>query len=145
MFAVVRYGAKQYKVQKDDVLKLERVEGDEGAVVVLEDVLAAGDASGLKTGKVKVAVEIIGQGKDDKKIIFKKRRRQNYRRTRGHRQQVTWVKVQDIGENVQAKAAPAEKKQKKAEAAAPAKKAEAKAAPAKKTTAAKKPAAKKNS
>jgi large subunit ribosomal protein L21 len=142
MFAVVRYGAKQYKVQKDDVLKLERVEGDEGAVVVLEDVLASGDASGLKIGaKVKVAVEILGQAKDEKKIIFKKRRRQNYRRTRGHRQKVTWVKVQDIGENVQAKAAPAEKKQKK-EAAAPAKKAEAKPAEAKKT-AAKKPAAKK--
>jgi large subunit ribosomal protein L21 len=143
MFAVVRSGGKQYKVKKDDVLKLEKIEAEEGAVIILSDVLGVGEEGGKITigSKAKVAAEVLSQAKDEKKIIFKKKRRHNYRRKRGHRQRVTWVKIQEIGENVQAKAAPAEKKEKKA--AAPAPKKEAKPA-AEKAAApkAKKPAAK---
>jgi large subunit ribosomal protein L21 len=148
MFAVVKTGGKQYKVQKNDVLKLEKISGTEGEIILLEDVLAVGDEKGITLGnprveKVKVAAEVLEQKKDTKVIIFKKRRRQNSRRKNGHRQQVTVVRIQDIGENVKAKAAPA-KKAEATPAAKPAAKAAAK--PAEKKTEAKpaaKPAAKK--
>jgi large subunit ribosomal protein L21 len=136
MFAVFKSGGKQYKVAAGDVLKVEKLEGEKGSVVVFDTILAVGDANGLKAaGSTKVSAEIINQTKDDKVLIFKKKRRHNYRRKRGHRQPITWVKIQEIGENLKAKAAAP-----KAEAKTEAKK-EAKAAAPKKAAASKKPAA----
>lgn len=156
MFAVVKTGGKQYKVAKNDVIKLEKVDGDAGAVILLEDVIALTNDKGEvtlgaeKLGKVSVAAEVLEQGKGDKVIVFKKKRRHNYRRKQGHRQFETVVRIQDIGEGLKAKAAPAEKPAAKKESAKPAeKKADAKPAAKKesekteKKAAAKKPAAKK--
>ncbi|MFT5489194.1 MAG: large subunit ribosomal protein L21 [Paracoccaceae bacterium] len=152
MYAVVKTGGKQYRVAKDDVLTVEKLDGEAGAVVELEEVLAIDDGKGLTIGTpmidgARVAATVLEQKKADKVIIFKKKRRQNYRRTKGHRQQVTVIRISDILAKGQkaaaAKAAPA------ADADAPAKKAPAKAkakapakAKAKAKTAAKKAPAK---
>lgn len=152
MYAVVKTGGKQYRVAKDDVLTVEKLDGEAGAVVELEEVLAIDDGKGLTIGTpmidgARVAATVLEQKKADTVIIFKKKRRQNYRRTKGHRQQVTVIRISDILAKGQkaaaAKAAPA------ADADAPAKKAPAKAkakapakAKAKAKTAAKKAPAK---
>jgi large subunit ribosomal protein L21 len=117
MFAVVRTGGKQYRVAPGDKIVVEKLAGEAGDSVTLDDVLFAseGAAKGLT-----VAAEIIAQAKADKVIIFKKRRRHNYRRRNGHRQQHTILKITAVGS---AKAAP--------------KAAAAKADPAPKATAAK--------
>lgn len=154
MYAVVKTGGKQYRVAKDDVLTVEKLDGEAGAVVELEQVLAMDDGKGLTIGTptvdgVRVAATVLEQKKSDKVLIFKKKRRKNYRRTKGHRQQVTVLRIGDIlakGQKaVAAKAAPATETPATdaAEAKAPAKKAPAKAkakAPAKAKA---KPAAKK--
>lgn len=143
MFAVVRTGGKQYRVAAGDRIVVEKIDGDAGASVTLGDVLLAGEGSELKaTAGLTVAAEIVAQAKADKVIVFKKRRRHNYRRRNGHRQQHTILKIVSIGgeQKQQAKAPAAEA----APAAQPAPVAAApEAAPAKKTAAAKKPAAKK--
>ncbi|MCP5361631.1 MAG: 50S ribosomal protein L21 [Hyphomicrobiales bacterium] len=156
MFAIFKTGGKQYKVQKDGVLKIEKIAGNAGDVVVFDEVILTADDKGKATvgaplvKDVKVSAEILGQDKDDKVLVFKKKRRHNYRRKRGHRQQVTWVKVQEIGTGLTAKAgtgAKAAPKKAAAEAKETAKEAKASAKPAaaKKADkpAAKKPAAKK--
>lgn len=164
MFAVIKTGGKQYKVAKNDLIKVEKIEGDVGSTVVFDEVLAVGEDKKVTLGtplvkNMKVSAEILNHEKDDKVIVFKKKRRQNYRRKQGHRQNVVWLRIQDIGEGLTAKAAPKTKaadkpkveekkaEAKKAEAAkkptAEAAPAEAKKAPAKKSEAAKKPAAKK--
>lgn len=127
MYAVVKTGGKQYRVAKDDVIVVEKLTGDAGDVVELDDVLAMDDGSGLTVGTptvdgVRVAATVLEQKKADKVIIFKKKRRKNYRRTRGHRQQVTVLRVTDIlakGQKAPAAAA-------RADEAAPAAKAKAK-------------------
>ena len=149
MYAVVKTGGKQYRVAKDDVLTIEKLDGEAGAVIELEQVLAINDGKGLTIGTpmidgARVAATVLEQKKGEKVLIFKKKRRQNYRRTKGHRQQLTVIRISDIlakGQKaVAAKAAPA------TDADAPAKKAPAKAkakAPAKakaKTVAKKAPA-----
>ncbi len=101
MFAVIKTGGKQYKVAKDDVLKVEKLDGDAGDVVTLSDVLMVGDDANVTVGAplvdgASVAAEIVEQGRGDKIIVFKKRRRQNYRRKMGHRQSLTTLKVTDI-------------------------------------------------
>jgi len=150
MYAVVKTGGKQYRVAKNDVLTVEKLDGDAGASVELGEVLAMDDGKGLTVGAplvdgARVAAEVLEQKKGDKVVIFKKKRRKNYRRTRGHRQPLTVIRISDILAKGQkaaaAKAAPA------ADADAPAKKAPAKAkakakAPAKAKTAAKKAPAK---
>lgn len=146
MYAVVKTGGKQYRVAKNDVLTVEKLDGEAGAVVELEEVLAMNDGNGLTIGTpmvdgARVAATVLEQKKGDKVIIFKKKRRKNYRRTRGHRQQLTVIRISDILAKGQkaaaASAAPA------ADADAPAKKAPAKAkAKAKAKTAAKKAPAK---
>ncbi len=133
MFAVVRTGGKQYRVAAGDKIVVEKLDGEAGAKVTLGDVLLAGEGGELKaTAGLTVAAEIVAQEKADKVIVFKKRRRHNYRRRNGHRQQLTILKIVAIGEQKEAKAKPA-----KAEAApaadtaveeAPAKKAPAKKA-----------------
>ncbi|MES2338072.1 MAG: 50S ribosomal protein L21 [Pseudomonadota bacterium] len=137
MFAVVRTGGKQYRVAAGDKIVVEKMDGDAGSSVTLGDVLLAGEGSELKSvSGLTVAAEIIAQAKGEKVIVFKKRRRHNYRRKNGHRQNHTILKILSIGgEKQQAKkadAAPVE--------AAPAPTAEA-AAPAPKKAAPKKAAA----
>ena len=126
MFAVVRTGGKQYRVHPGDKIVVEKVDGNAGDKITLGDVLLAGDGGNLKsTDGLTVAAEIIAQAKGEKVTVFKKRRRHNYRRKKGHRQQHTILKIVAIGDHKeQKKAAP------KSEAA-PAAEAPAKAAPAK--------------
>lgn len=101
MYAVVKTGGKQYRVAKDDVLKIERLAGEEGDIVTLGDVLMIGDGAAVTLGApliagASVAAEIVEQARGPKIIVFKKRRRQNYRRKKGHRQQLTVVRITDI-------------------------------------------------
>ncbi|WP_375202224.1 50S ribosomal protein L21 [Hyphococcus sp.] len=101
MYAVVKTGGKQYRVSKDDILKVERLPGEAGDVITLDDVLMLGDGADVTVGAPKVdgasvAAEILEQKRDKKIIVFKKRRRQNYRRKAGHRQHLTVLKVTDI-------------------------------------------------
>jgi large subunit ribosomal protein L21 len=138
MFAVVRTGGKQYRVHPGDKIVVEKLDGSAGDKVTLGDVLLAGDGGSLKsTDGLTVAAEIVAQAKGDKVTVFKKRRRHNYRRKKGHRQQHTILKIVAVGDQKEpkkaapkAEAAPkaAEAKPKPAEAAAPAKPAKAKAA-----------------
>lgn len=97
MFAVIRTGGKQYKVANGDVLSVEKLEGVEGDKLEIVDVLMAGGKIGapLLAG-AKVLAEIVKQFRDDKVIIFKKRRRHNYRRKKGHRQYLTEIKITAI-------------------------------------------------
>jgi len=114
MFAIVRTGGKQYRVAAGDKIVVEKIEGEAGSSVTLGDVLLAGEGSDLKSvDGLTVAAEIVAQAKADKVIVFKKRRRHNYRRRNGHRQRHTILKITAIGgDNKQparaAKAAPVE-------------------------------------
>lgn len=167
MFAIVKTGGKQYRVAENDVITVERLQGEAGDTVAFEEVLLVGDDKKTETGAplvsgATVAGEILEQARGDKVLIFKKKRRKTYRRTRGHRQDLSVVRITEIltggkkpsGKKAAApKAAPKTSEEKPAEA-----KAESKAAPkdeaktetktaeskgSEKKTAAKKPAAKK--
>ena len=132
MFAVVRTGGKQYRVAAGDKIVVEKIDGEAGASITLGDVLLAGEGSELKSvAGLTVAAEIIAQAKADKVIVFKKRRRQNYRRKNGHRQNHTILRIVAIGKE-EKKAAPKKAEEPKVEAA-PA--TETKAAAPKKATA----------
>jgi large subunit ribosomal protein L21 len=100
MFAVIRTGGKQYRVVADDVLTIEKLEGDVGATLTLSEVLLlGGDKPQTGTPLVKgasVVAEILEQGKGEKVIAFKKKRRKNTHRKRGHRQPFTKVKITAI-------------------------------------------------
>ena len=100
MYAVVRTGGKQYKVAKDSVLKVESLTGDVGSKLTLGEVLLiGGDSPKVGAPLVKgasVACEILEHGQGEKVIAFKKKRRKNTHRKRGHRQHFTKVKVLDI-------------------------------------------------
>ena len=145
MFAVVRTGGKQYRVAAGDKIAVEKLAGEAGETVTLDDVLLAGEGDTIAdAAKVTVSAEIIAQAKSEKVVVFKKRRRHNYRRKAGHRQQMTLLRITDVGTG--AKKAPAKKASapKTEEAkAAPAKKAPAKKAAPKTADTEKKPAAKK--
>jgi large subunit ribosomal protein L21 len=119
MFAVVRTGGKQYRVAPGDKIVVEKVDGNAGDRVTLGDVLLAGDGGSLKsTDGLTVAAEIIAQAKADKVTVFKKRRRHNYRRKKGHRQQHTILKILAIGDHKEPKkAAPKAEAAPKTEAA----------------------------
>jgi len=97
MFAVIQTGGKQYKVAKDDVIRVEKLAGESGAEVVLDQVLMVGDKIGapLVSG-AKVKATVVAQARGEKLIIFKKRRRQNSRRKNGHRQDITILRITDI-------------------------------------------------
>ena len=108
MFAVVRTGGKQYRVAPGDKIVVEKLDGNAGDRVTLGEVLLAGDGSSLKsTDGLTVAAEIVAQAKGDKVTVFKKRRRHNYRRKKGHRQQHTILKIVAIGDHKEAKKSPA--------------------------------------
>ncbi|MCT2558519.1 50S ribosomal protein L21 [Tsuneonella sp. YG55] len=170
MFAVVRTGGKQYRVAAGDKIAVEKLAGDAGDTITLGDVLLAGEGDTLAdAAKTVVSAEIIAQAKSEKVTVFKKRRRHNYRRKAGHRQQMTLLRIVSVGDSkAEKKAAPKKeaapkdeapkadhsaqasepakgvdtKKETKAKAAAPVKDAAPKKAADKKAPA-KKPAAKK--
>ncbi len=102
MFAVIRTGGKQYRVAKDDVIKVEKLDGEAGDKIDLTDVLmVGGEGAATKVGApvlagASVKAEIIEQGRSRKVLIFKKKRRQNYRRRAGHRQHETFLKITEI-------------------------------------------------
>ena len=147
MFAVIKTGAKQYKVAVGDVIKVEKLDGETGSKVSLDNVLMVGDDKGVKIGTpavdgTVVTAEILDQDRAAKIIVFKKKRRHNYRRKAGHRQEQTVLKITDIGKATAKKAAPKAAAAKKEEPKAEVKKTAAKKATAKK--AAPKKAAPKN-
>lgn len=149
MFAVVKTGAKQYKVAAGDVIKVEKLDGEAGSNVTLDHVLMVGNDKGVEVGTptisgTVVTAEILEQARAEKIIIFKKRRRQNSRRKNGHRQELTVLRILEIGKGSAKKAAPAKAEAKPvAKKAAPKKAAEAKVEAAPKKAAPKKAAAKK--
>jgi len=100
MFAVIKTGGKQYRVAADDMLKIEKVKGEPGEIIQLGDVLVVGGDNvtfGSPTvSGASVAAEVIEQGRGPKVIAFKKRRRKNSRRKRGHRQEFTLLRVTEI-------------------------------------------------
>jgi large subunit ribosomal protein L21 len=99
MFAVVRTGGKQYRVAAGDKIVVEKLAGAAGDSIRLDDVLFAGEGSELRsTDGLIVSAEIIAQAKADKVIVFKKKRRHNYRRKAGHRQQHTILRITAIGD-----------------------------------------------
>ena len=134
MFAVVRTGGKQYRVAPGDKIAVEKLAGDAGETITLGEVLLAGEGGDLQdAGKVTVSAEIIAQAKSEKVVVFKKRRRHNYRRKAGHRQQMTLLRILSVGDSK----APA-----KVAATEQAPEAAAAETPAAKKPAAEKPAAK---
>jgi large subunit ribosomal protein L21 len=97
MFAVIQTGGKQYKVAKDDVIRVEKLAGDAGAELVLDQVLMVGDKIGAPVvAGATVTATVVAQARGEKIIIFKKRRRQNSRRKNGHRQDLTILRITDI-------------------------------------------------
>jgi len=155
MYAVFRSGGKQYRASKGEVLKLEKLDADEGASVKFDEVLLVGEGSNIKVGSPllsgsTVSAKVLRQGKSKKVSVVKFRRRKNYLRQHTHRQFFTEVEITGIGESAKKAAAPKatddeKPAAKKAATKKPAaKKAAAKKSPTKKT-AAKKPAKKKAS
>ncbi len=147
MFAVIKTGGKQYRVAAQDLLQIEKVVGDAGDVIEFNEVLMVGEGADATVGApfvdgALVTAEVVEQGRARKVIAFKKRRRQNSKRTRGHRQHLTTVRISEIltgGAKPSKKAAakkpaPAKEETKAAAPKAEAPKAEAK--PAKKEAAA---------
>ena len=101
MFAVIKTGGKQYKVQKDDKLLVEKLEAKEGDKVMLDQVLMVVDGKKTVVGEplikgAKVEATIVAQTRGPKITVFKKKRRQNYRRKKGHRQDLTMIEITNI-------------------------------------------------
>ena len=101
MFAVIKTGGKQYRVAANDLLKVEKLAGNPGDIIEFSQVLAVGDGDQATIGAPLVAgaivtAEVVEQGRHATVIAFKKRRRQNSRRTRGHRQHETTVRIDEI-------------------------------------------------
>lgn len=142
MYAIIRTGGKQYKVAKNDVITIEKISGEAGATVDLDEVLMIGDGADVAVGAplvvgAKVVAEVLEQTRADKILVFKKKRRKGYRRTQGHRQDITILRVTDL---LTADAKPAKAKA-KAKTEANTEKTPAKKAAPKTATKAKKPAA----
>ena len=100
-YAVIRTGGKQYRVAPGDVVRVERLGGDVGAAVEFTEVLLTAGDGAVRVGTpivegAHVRGEIVAQGRDRKVLVYKKKRRKNYRRRRGHRQSVTTVRVTEI-------------------------------------------------
>tara|TARA_R110002020_G_scaffold59673_2_gene162504 strand:+ start:7232 stop:7846 length:615 start_codon:yes stop_codon:yes gene_type:complete len=126
MFAVIKTGGKQYRVAANDVLTIEKLEGAAGDTVEFTEVLMVGEGAGATVGAplvdgAMVVAEVVEQGRARKVLAFKKRRRQNSKRIRGHRQHQTVVKITDIltgGAKPSKKAAPKKEAAPKADAPA---------------------------
>ncbi len=130
MFAVVKTGGKQYRVTEGDVIRVEKLAGETGSTISFDEVLMLGTEGDVTVGTplisgASVKAEVLDQRKDKKIVVFKKKRRHNYRRTKGHRQEITVLRVTEIAAKAK-KAAP-----KKAEAATDEAGTEKKAAPKK--------------
>lgn len=100
MFAVIKTGGKQYKVVEDQIVEVEKLPGQPGEIVQLGNVLMLGgdppQVGSPEIAGASVAVEVLEQGRGEKVIAFKKRRRKNSRRKRGHRQEFTRIRVSEI-------------------------------------------------
>ena len=101
MFAVIRTGGKQYRVVKDDVISVEKLAGEPGATIELGEVLMVGEGGSATQGTpivagAAVSATVIEQKRGPKILVFKKRRRHNYRRKNGHRQSVTVLRIDEI-------------------------------------------------
>jgi large subunit ribosomal protein L21 len=147
MYAVFRSGGKQYRAAKGDVLRLEKIEAEEGATVSFDEVLLVGEGADIKVGSpvlsgTSVSGKVLRQGKSKKVSVVKFKRRQNYLRQGSHRQFFTEVEITDIGGSAKKKAAP-KKAEKAVEKPAAESQGDKKKAAPKKKAVAKKPAAKK--
>ena len=101
MFAIISTGGKQYKVSENTILSVSKIEGKDGDKISIEDVLFACDGSHFSVGSpqidgAKVNAEIVRQDRDKKILVFKKKRRKNYRRLNGHRQDITFLKINTL-------------------------------------------------
>lgn len=101
MYAVINTGGKQYKVAPGDIVRVETLEGQKGDMVEIKDVYMIVDGDTISVGKpmlatAKITAEVVEQGRGEKLLIFKHRRRKGYRRTNGHRQNYTAIKVKEI-------------------------------------------------
>jgi large subunit ribosomal protein L21 len=101
MYAVIKTGGKQYRVAKDDVLEIERLAGEAGSKIEFTEVLMVGEGATVKVGKptvagARVTAELVEQTRGPKLIAFKKRRRKNSRRKKGHRQDLSTVRITSI-------------------------------------------------
>jgi len=101
MFAVLKTGGKQYKVSQGDVIQVEKLEGNVGDKVTLDQILMIGEEDKIDVGAPildgsQVTCEIMDQAKGPKILVFKKKRRKKHRRTNGHRQLITYLKITDI-------------------------------------------------
>ncbi|TMA48742.1 MAG: 50S ribosomal protein L21 [Deltaproteobacteria bacterium] len=100
-YAVIRTGGKQYRVAPGQIVRVERLVGEVGAPVEFTEVLLTADDAAVRVGTplvegVRVRAEIVAQGRAKKILVFKKKRRKNYRRRRGHRQSITTLRVTEI-------------------------------------------------
>lgn len=100
MFAVIRTGGKQYKVSRDDTIRVEKIAAKQGETVKITDILMVNDGKASTLGEAlsgaSVTAEIVAHERAPKVLVFKKRRRQNSRRKNGHRQDLTVIKITDI-------------------------------------------------
>ena len=101
MYAVIKTGGKQYRVAENDVLEIERLTGEAGGSIEFTEVLMVGEGADVKVGKpliagAKVIAELVEQTRGPKLIAFKKRRRKNSRRKKGHRQDLSKVRITSI-------------------------------------------------
>lgn len=101
MYAVIKTGGQQFRVTKGDKLSVQKLEAEAGKSITLEEVMMINDGKTAKVGTplvsgAKVTAKVVEQTRGDKVVIFKKKRRQNYRRTRGHKQQLTVIEITDI-------------------------------------------------
>ena len=101
MFAVLNTGGKQYKLSQGDFIQVEKLESNTGDTITLDQVLMVGEGENVEVGSpfvsgCKVIGEVVAQGKGSKIIVFKKKRRKNYRRKNGHRQLFTQLKITEI-------------------------------------------------
>jgi large subunit ribosomal protein L21 len=104
MYAVVKTGGKEYRVSKGDLIRVEKVEGKAGDQVVIKDVLMVSEEGKVQVGTPQltnavVTGKIVQEAKGKKVLIYKMKRRKNYRRMRGHRQTYTYLRVEDISLN----------------------------------------------
>jgi len=145
MFAVIRTGGKQYRVAPNDIIEVEKIAGQPGDIVELAEVILLGGDGSPKTGSptiagALVAAEVIAQKRSDKIVVFKKKRRANYRRKKGHRQELTALRITEILTDGKKPSKTAPRPEPKKAETKPQAKAEPKAKPEKEVA---KPAAKK--
>ncbi|MDD3364452.1 MAG: 50S ribosomal protein L21 [Syntrophomonas sp.] len=101
MYAVIQTGGKQYKVAEGEILKVEKLAGEAGDKLTLDQVLMVKDENGIKIGAplvkdARITVEVIEQGRAKKIVVYKYKKRKNYRRKQGHRQSYTKIKIEKI-------------------------------------------------